>query len=190
MNKRITAVVVFWVFANAWASLGAGNEPWKIDYDRSMIEITGTALGFVPSIFSVTEFQAAVKSDADPLVLKGAEVTFSYADLSSGYANRDRKIHNWLEAERFPEGRFSLLEVEEVEGSGSFVALGELKLHGVTKAARFVCDLDEVDGRLILKAEAKIDYREWGLPPLRILLFKVNHVLKISLQIEGHASSS
>ncbi len=165
----------------------ANDLPLLIDYERSSIEISGKAFGFIPATFLVEHFQAVVAASGNPIRLKKADFMFSYQDLKSGHEGRDRKIHNWLESKTYPEGRFTLRKIENEEGV--LIAVGPLTLHGVSKEARFEYRIEENDGIISLNAVAKINYSDWGLPPLRIFIFKIRPALKISLNIEARRDS-
>lgn len=175
--------------ALAWACLAtavarADDVKLETNYKASSIEVAGEAWGFIPADFAFRSFEAEIAIDDSGKALAAAEFRFSYLDLSSGSRARDKRIHEWLEAERFPEGRF-LLERVEWDADGKLEAVGQLTLHGVTREARFGYALERELGAARLDAVAQIDYRQWGLPTLRVLVFSVDPVLEIRIRIAG-----
>lgn len=173
-----------WAFAIAIMSADrACGQPLEIDYDASRVEIRGEAFGFIPAELWFSEFEAEVTLAESMTELKSAAFRFSYEALTSGRENRDNKIRNWLEAERFPEGRFDVERLEEREGKT--FAIGQLRLHGVSRQAEFVYSIDSDSEEVRLSARASIDYREWGLPTLRVLIFSVSPELKINIDVRG-----
>ncbi len=169
-------------FAVALFSSGWG-EPLRIDAERSAIAVSGNAWGFIPADFAFSAFEATVEVGPEA-ALERADFAFSYLDLTCGHPRRDAKIHAWLEADAFPEGRFRLERTESDESGQR--AIGQLCLRGEWREAVFEYALDSEGEAATLRATARIDSREWGLSPLRILLFKVDPVLTIRLSIHGH----
>lgn len=158
-------------------------ESLKIDYEASRVEIQAEALGFIPATFWFSEFAAEIELDKSKGELAAADFRFSYQKLTSGRDGRDRKIRAWLEAERFPEGRFVVDRFAQRDGEA--VAIGRLRLHGVARQAEFVYSLHEDGEGVRLVAEAIIDYREWGLPPLKVLFFNVGPNLKVRIDVRA-----
>lgn len=156
-------------------------ESLKIDYETSRLEIHAEAFGFIPAKFWFSEFEAEIELDESKMELKSAEFRFSYEDLTSGRENRDRKIRNWLESARYPEGRF--VAERFLERDGERIAIGQLRLHGVSRQAEFVYSLDGDNEEVRLTAEANIDYREWGLPTLRVMFLSVSPNLKVRIDV-------
>lgn len=155
----------------------------EVDYERSSMKIEAKAMGLIPAVLRFEEFTADVAVDEETRELREATVSFRIDSLTSPRGKRDRKVKDWLDADTYPEGGFELLRVEEEDGAP--VAVGELTLHGQTREARFRYELGESGEGVALTAESTIDYREWGLPIMRILFFKVSPKLKISLELQG-----
>lgn len=88
----------------------------------------------------------AVAGPADhPTGLVGASWLLPVESLATGLPLRDDHLaHEWLEAQEYPNIRFDLTDTEAVElvkeGEGfstwSMTLMGEMSLHGVTKAIR------------------------------------------------------
>lgn len=180
MKGNILAALALMIGA---AQLVAGGTILEIDRAASSIEIEGKALGFIPANFVVEEFDATIALQERTLELKGAEIALAYDTLTSGAEARDRKIRDWLEADRYPNGSFRLQRTERI-GDERF-AIGTLRLHGQSGEARFQYDTS-IDGKVVtVRAKALIDYRKWGLPVLRVLFFKVRPELEIRLELVG-----
>lgn len=162
----------------------AAQAPLQTDYQASWIEIVGQARGFTPAKFRFAEFAAQIEIATETPRLASARLAFDYRDLTSGSRFKDSRIHRWLEAETYPEGRFVMEEIEPA--TSGHVAIGPLLLHGQEAPMQLVHTLSIANGRIVLDGQANIDYHEWGLPLLRILIFAVPPPLQINLHIEGH----
>ncbi len=157
----------------------------EIDYASSSIEIEGKAARFFPAVFRFNNFEAKADFDASLETLVGAEFRFDYREITSGSARKDRRIRAWLEAEKHPNGSFKLERTENIDGDQ--FAIGQLLLHGQWREARFLYTVESAENETTLNAVAKIDYRDWNLPELRILLFKIEPTLEIRILLRGKA---
>lgn len=163
--------------------LAEEERPLEIDYDRSKIEIRSEAMGLAPVAFEFEEFVALVSLAPSERKLSDARFRFLYSDLTSGRENRDRRTWKWLEVDRFPDGSFELLRIES-RGNAK-VAVGTLLLHGVRREVEFVYSLEKDGAGFALLAEATIDYRNWGLPLLRVFFIPIGPELTITIEARG-----
>jgi len=115
------------------------------------------------------EFAGAVTYNAETKQLTGAEATIQVKSINTGIAKRDDHLRNadFFDVEKHPTITFKASKVE-VSGAEQ-VLVGELTMHGVTKALRLPA---KVKGPIVnpwgksvlgVAASASIDRREFGL---------------------------
>jgi polyisoprenoid-binding protein YceI len=109
-------------------------------------------------------------NEADP-GRSSVEATIPVANLSTGDEQRDGhlKSADFLDAEKFPTFTFKSTEVERTS-SGEHAVVGELTLHGVTRAVSFAVEGPSAPGkdpwgniRIGLSATARINRKDFGL---------------------------
>ena len=125
---------------------------------------------------------------ADPSAAGGiarAEIRFRFTDLRSGHARRDQDMRDWQNTEQFPECIFTLTALEPASAAGQYTARGQFIFHGVTRELVFPVTIAEAgQGRRTIDGEARIDTRDFQLPPIRrFFLFEVDPVVVVKLHI-------
>jgi polyisoprenoid-binding protein YceI len=113
-----------------------------------------------------------------------AEVSFPVQHLSSGNPLEDRELKRRIDARRFPSIDGVLGELRATDRDGRYLARGDLTFRGVTNSHEDEVTIEQVDARTLrLVGEHTFDIREFGMDPPRILMFRVEPKVKVSVEI-------
>lgn len=167
-------------------ALAAADRSLKADRSRSYVDVDvkATAESFTARLENY-DFQATV-DDKDRV--KSAVLTFRFADLKTGKAERNAGLVEWLGGGE-PTGRFEL-GILALTPSGQGQANGNLTFHGQTAIVEFPVNVVSANGALVITGEATIDYRNWGLKVFRKLgVLKVDPEVKIRFKFTGVPAS-
>jgi polyisoprenoid-binding protein YceI len=154
----------------------------KIDKARSFIDVDVKAT--VDSFIGRLEgYEAVIPLDAAGKI-KTARVSFKFTDLKTGKGDRDAKMLDWLGG-GVPEGRFDLGTLA-LAPDGQGVANGNLTFHGVTQRVEFPVQITKADDATTITGEATIDYRNWNLKVIRLMMaLKVDPIVKVKFKLIG-----
>jgi polyisoprenoid-binding protein YceI len=116
--------------------------------------------------------------------LESADYSFSFDHLDTDNKSRNKKMRKWEESEKYPRCTFHLTEVKN--SNGNKVGVGDFELHGVKKQIEipFTETLDE-NGHYVLRGTSTINYTDFNLPIIRLLILSVNPEVKIYINVEG-----
>ncbi len=154
----------------------------KIDKARSFIDVDVkvTVDSFVGRLEG---YEAVIPLDAAGRI-KTARITFKFTDLKTGKTDRDAKMLEWLGG-GVPEGKFDLGTLA-LAPDGQGVANGNLTFHGVTQRVEFPVQVTKADDTTTITGEATLDYRQWNLKVIRMLLaVKVDPMVKVKFKLTG-----
>jgi len=163
-------------------ALAAADRPLKADRSRSYVDVDvkATADSFTARL-EAYELQATI-DDKDRV--KSAVLTFRFADLKTGKAERNAGMLEWLGGGE-PTGRFEL-GILALTPSGQGQANGNLTFHGKTAIVEFPVNVVQANGATVITGEATIDYRNWGLKVFRKLgVLKVDPEVNIRFKFTG-----
>lgn len=118
------------------------------DHTGSFSDISGTAK------------VAEGKLQSLDVVVETASLTAEPVDLQNHL-----KGDHFFDVEKFPQAKFSVLEVTEKPGEGGATheIAGNLEMHGQTKKVTFPATITISETSVDGKAEFKIDRNEWGI---------------------------
>ncbi len=162
--------------------LSAAERPLKVDRSRSYVDVDvkATVDSFTARL-DAYDLRATV-DEKDRV--KTAVLTFRFADLKTGKAERDTGMIAWLGGGD-PTGRFEL-GILALTPSGQGQASGNLTFHGQTHLVEFPVNVVQADGAQVITGEATIDHRNWGLKKYRKLgVLTVDPEVKIRFRFTG-----
>ena len=155
----------------------------ELDSDRSSIEVLVQAT-FGQFTGKLPQYDADIRVDVDHHVIGRAVVNFTFADLKTGIALRDRHMGEWEDTARYPNVSFHLDSIETAPDNRTIVH-GGLVLHGIEHAISFPVSLLVAGPVYAIDGEVEIDYRDFGLPQIRkfwILTVAPRLVVRFHLQ--------
>jgi polyisoprenoid-binding protein YceI len=150
-------------------------EPAKDDKAPAAVDLTldktTSKVGFIgakvtadhPGSFSDISGSAKVaegKLTTLEVVVETKSLTAEPVDLQTHLTGAD-----FFDVEKFPQAKFSMLEVSEKPGEGGATheLAGNLEMHGQTKKVTFPATITITEGEVTGKAEFKIDRNLWGI---------------------------
>lgn len=154
-------------------ALGAGlrlaaavEQNFELDAARSSIEVLvqanlGSFVGKLPA------YAVDIRVDPASRTVERAVINFTFADLRTGIALRDRHMREWEDVARYPKVMFHLDSLESARGDQRVLVHGGLVLHGIEHAVSFPVSVLVAGELYAIDGEAEIDYRDFGLPPIR-----------------------
>lgn len=161
---------------------------FEVSQDDTVVEIHATS-NVHPIDGQTSAVQGEVRlsvSDGEPDLsqLIEAEVTLHVDDLSSGNSAYDTEMRRRLDARRHPRIIGRLTSVEPASAPNRYRVVGDLTFHGVTESVQADMEVVVEDGhRLVARWEQRIDIRDFGIKPPRILMFKVDPEVRIDVVV-------
>lgn len=150
-------------------------------HSRVDIAVKATVDSFVGSL---NHYDAAIRVD-DAGVITQARFGFHFADVVTGKAKRDEKMHEWQDTAHHPDGEFVLRSLERAT-DGRWVGHGLLRFHDVEHALDVPITVTTDGSLLAIDGEAMVDTREYALPVIRLLgLLKVDPQVAVRFHLQG-----
>jgi len=137
------------------------------DPDKSSIQVDVKAT--MDSFVGVLEtYELTLSVDSSTGEIEGGAFTFDFHDLDTGKTKRNAHMLEWLSYTEYPKAKFELQQLEE---HGDIeIATGTLTIHGVSKTIEFPIDLQQTDGRMRIEGRAHLDYHDFDLKTIRVML--------------------
>ena len=110
--------------------------------------------------------------------------------LESGNPLNDRELRRRIEAERYPVTVGEAREVTAAARPGRYRVCGDLTFHGVTREVDgeitvTVPGADASAAALVIEGEQMFDIRDFGVPPPRILMLRVQPDVRVRVHVEA-----
>lgn len=158
-----------------------------VDTDKSSVEADVGASPFQSFTADLEAYDSTiVLDDADGHVIE-AEFGFQFSDLKTGDSKRDGKMLTWM-GDEYPSAKFKVDTITSHDGQT--VALGRLMMHGVEREMEVPFTLSIVGKHCLIEGEADINYTDYDLEKIRMLIFSVDPELKVRFHIEGDMLNS
>jgi polyisoprenoid-binding protein YceI len=156
--------------ASALPVRAASDTTWTADPGHSSAEFSVKHLVITTVKGTIPIVSATVTTAAGSLVPESIDATLDPKNIDSKNDSRDNDLRgkNWLDVATYPTLTFASKKVVSGE-KGSFVATGDLTIHGVTKSVDLAGTVDGsvTDGRgrtrVAYSATTTIDRRDFGL---------------------------
>jgi polyisoprenoid-binding protein YceI len=162
----------------------ASAESLKVDKAKSRIQVDAKATGH-EFTGTLSDYSAKVTGDGTTLQPTGVDLTWKFSDLKTGEAKRDKEMIQWLGGGA-PQGSFTF--TKKWTGNGQTYAMGNLKIHGITKAISFPYTVKKEGNWLTIDGTATLDYQNFGLPIIRTMaVMTVNPKLTVRFHLVGVA---
>ena len=146
-----------------WSSQFSDLIAWDIDYLDSHIKFSGDQAG---ATFEGRwqGWQADIKFDAERLQDSFFDVKIEVASVFSDDQERDQTIvaPDFFDLANPAQVRF-VANGFVINQEGQYETQGQLTMKGLTKTAKFVFTIEEVDGQQVLIGESKLDRLAWNI---------------------------
>ncbi|MBX3749339.1 MAG: YceI family protein [Opitutaceae bacterium] len=154
-------------------------------HSRVEIDVKATVDSFVGTL---THFTAAVRVD-DAGMITQARFGFHFADVLTGKAKRDEKMHQWQDTAHHPDGEFVLRALERA-ADGRWLAHGRLRFHDIERPLDVPIAVTSDGSLLAIDGEAIVDTRDFSLPVIRLLgLLKVDPRVAVRFHLQGNLAA-
>jgi polyisoprenoid-binding protein YceI len=125
--------------------------------------------------------------DADGVLLPEPvprmHVEFKVESLRTGNDLQDREMWKLIDSKRFPKIFGDLREYQPGSVRGRYTAVGRITLAGLERTYESEFTLDRDGNRLSLNGDAKIDVRDFGLKPMKLLVLGVAPLVRVRLHL-------
>jgi polyisoprenoid-binding protein YceI len=96
----------------------------------------------------------------------------------------DRELHKRIDSRRYPTILGVLKKMEPSGVEGSYRVSGDITFRGVSRQHEDLMNVSSVDGQTIqLEGRSRIDIREFGMEPPRLLMARVEPEVEVRIQI-------
>ena len=116
-----------------------------------------------------------------------AWLSIPVANLRSGNVVQDMEMDRRMDAARFPSID---CEVESLSdnGQGGYRATARLMVHGQTRAVEADVTISVISPReVVVEAEHVFDMREFGISPPRLLILKVDPMVRVKVRVQARS---
>ena len=121
----------------------------------------------------------ALETDPAPKM----HVEIPVEQLHSGNALQDREMWKLIDSRRFPTIAADLRSLEEAGAGGRFKASGDVTLAGRQRRYEGSLTISREGERLHVEGELRVDIRDFGLKPPKLLMFKVEPEVNVRLRL-------
>jgi polyisoprenoid-binding protein YceI len=112
------------------------------------------------------------------------ELSLSVNRLSSGNAMQDRELRRRIDAARFPTIKGVLERMVPSTTPGTYRVSGEVIFRGVARHYDDEMTVAALDaGTLQLAGKSRFDIRDFGMEPPRVLMFRVEPEVDVTVEI-------
>ena len=156
----------------------------KVDKAKSRIQVDVKATGH-EFTGTLSDFTAKVTGDDSALTPTAVDLTWKFSDLKTAEEKRDKEMIKWLGGGA-PEGSFTFIKTWS--DKGTTYAMGQLKIHGISKAISFPYTAKKEGTWVTIDGTASLDYQDFGLPIIRTMaVMTVNPKLAVRFHLVGEA---
>lgn len=178
--KTIPAIIVVAVFGTLSIAHAATLE---VDQERSRIHVDAKATGHAFT-GTLKKYTTSVTGDASSLKPRGFDLKWSFKDLDTDDAKRDKKMIKWLGGGD-PKGSFKFIK-SWTDDKGNTKGMGTLTLNGVSKTVSFPFTVKKEGKWITIDGYAKIDYEDFKLSIIRtMVMLTVDPKLTVRFHVVG-----
>lgn len=151
----------------------------SLDAKSSIHPIHGSASGLTGTVEAEVK-DGALQLDPKPTL----QLSVPIKNMTSGDASQDREMQKLLNADRFPNIRAQLRDVQPVDGQpGKYRAVGDISIRASTQTAEGDLTIAVEGDKLRITGQQSFDIRKFGIEPPRILFFQVYPDVTVSLDL-------
>ena len=135
---------------------------------------------------SAVDVSGAVEADVDGGRLVRSmtgRLEVPVAGLRSGNPLEDAELQRRMDARHFPRIVGEVRKAVPLGVDGLFRVEGDVTFHGVTRAVEDTVHVRSDGDRLILEGEHVFDIRDFGVKPPRILVLRVDPMVKVRIRL-------
>ncbi|QTN33819.1 YceI family protein [Akkermansiaceae bacterium] len=154
-----------------------------VDSSRSRIHVDAHATGH-DFTGTLKKYTARVSGDTASMKPEGFELGWSFKDLETGDADRDKQMLKWLGGGD-PKGSFRFTK-SWTDKDGKTHGMGTLKIHGVPQEVSFPYSVKKDRDWVTIDGTVSLDYENFKLPVIRTMaVMTVDPRLKVRFHVVG-----
>lgn len=176
-------LILLWLALAATLMLRADELSFAIDSSASPVTVDVTATPSHTFTCDLTAYQADIRVDADSSKITSAHFSFQFADLDTHIKSRDSKMLKWMNTDKHPSAEFTLKNFHEK--NGEMIAKGTFEMHGVAREIEIPCHYSVSKNTMNLSGSATLNTEDYGLPIIKLLMFKVDPSLTVNFELNG-----
>jgi polyisoprenoid-binding protein YceI len=165
------SLMLLWLGLLAWFPTAVHAEParWNLDPEHSTIEFRITHMVVSKTTGRFTDYAGFIEMDAEDGAVTAIEATIQAESVNTNHVKRDTHLRNaeFLDVKLYPTITYKMKTYKK--NSESFIAVGDLTLHGVTKevvlSGRYNGSTKDPWGntRAGFSAEGKLNRKDFGM---------------------------
>jgi polyisoprenoid-binding protein YceI len=132
--------------------------------------------GFIEASFDA---QGILASEPAPKM----HVECQVESLRTGNDLQDREMWKLIDSKRFPKIAGDLREFQRGSVRGRYTAAGLITLAGLARTYESEFTLDHGPAKITVNGEIKIDVRDFGLKPMKLLVLGVAPLVRVRLHL-------
>ena len=134
--------------------------------------------------FSMPLIGGSLTCHEDNNVLRWAgEIEVNTSKADAGDFLRNRKLHKELGSREFPKARFTLMALELPKDQASAKVAGTIQWRNTSREVNATVRTSITDTNLQAEAEFEIRATDFDITPPKILMFKVDDTVSVSLTL-------
>ena len=142
---------------------------WNLDPEHSTIEFRVAHMVVSKTTGRFMDYTGFIDMDAEAGTVKAIEATIKAASVNTNHEKRDAHLRtvDFLDVEHYPTITFKMKSYKKT--AESFIALGDLTLHGVTKDVTLIGQYNGAtkdplgNTRAGFSAEGKLNRKDFGM---------------------------
>ena len=164
-------LVLLLLGVTVWFPLVVYAEParWNLDPEHSTIEFRVAHMIVSKTTGRFMDYTGFIDMDAEAGTVKAIEATIKSASVNTNHEKRDAHLRNvdFLDVEHYPTITFKMKSYKKT--AESFIAVGDLTLHGVTKEVTLIGQYNGAakdpwgNTRAGFSAEGKLNRKDFGM---------------------------
>jgi polyisoprenoid-binding protein YceI len=154
-----------------------------VDPELSRIQVDASATGH-KFTGTLKKFTAKVSGKAASLSPSSFDLKWSFQDLDTDDAKRDKEMVKWLGGGD-PKGSFAFTK-SWTDKAGKTHGMGTLTIHGVSKTVSFPYTVKKEGNLVTIDGTASLDYQNFSLPIVRSMaVMTVDPKLTVRFHVVG-----
>jgi hypothetical protein len=121
----------------------------------------------------------ALLADPPPLM----HVECRVESVKTGNDLQDREMWKLIDSKRFPKIAGDLREFERGSVRGRYTAVGQITLAGLARVYEGEFTLERDGNAVTVNGEVKVDVRDFGLKPMKLLVLGVAPLVRVRLHL-------
>ncbi len=172
--------------ANAARYSVSSSESWLTFETRSTLHgVHGKASDLSGSVEAAWGRGGNIAAEPAPKI----HLEFPVEQLRSGNSVQDREMWKVIDSKRFPRIAADLRWLQQGPSLGRYAAGGDITMSGRSRGYEGECAISGDGDFITIEGDLNVDIREFGLTPPKLLIIKVDPIVKVHLHFVARKSA-